>query len=179
MKKQTNEQQTKYFRFQFTKATIVLSIAAIILCVAAVTISVIRLLHKGVHSFYDFLSSPLLILIGVFGIAVVVALLIKSQYIVDDKNFVTQFGFIKSKVSLKDITAVVYDTETKKMTVYMGENFSVISVSETWNEEFVRALLKGNPDIDYSFTVTENKPQDGGTDKGEKKDKNKPKKKKK
>ncbi len=42
----------------------------------------------------------------------------------------------------------------------MGEAYSVISVQSSWNEDFVRALLKGNPDIDYSYTVKENKPDE-------------------
>jgi hypothetical protein len=175
MKKQSTQQEPKYFRFQFTKNTIVLSVAALIVCAAAVIISAIRIVKNGLHSFNDFLTSPLLMLIGILGIAVIVALLIKSQYIVDDTHFTTQFGFIKSKTAIKDITSIVYDTETKKLTVYMGEAFSVIAVSPTWNETFVRALLKVNPDIDYSYTVTENKPQNEDENKGG----NKPKKKKK
>ena len=42
----------------------------------------------------------------------------------------------------------------------MGEAYSVLSVQPSWNEDFVRALLKGNPSIDYSYTIRENKPDE-------------------
>ena len=159
MKKKESPKQTTYFRFQFSKAIILCCAAALALCAAAIALSVWRIFkNDGLHSFNDWLKYPFLILISVAGIIIVVALLIKSQYVVDDKNFITQFGLIKSKCALKDITSVLLDTETNKLTVYMGEAFSVISVQKSWNYDFVRALLKGNPDIDYSYTVKENKP---------------------
>ena len=61
---------------------------------------------------------------------------------------------------MKDITSVVLDRDTNKLTVYMGEAYSVLSVQPSWNEDFVRALLKGNPSIDYSYTIKENKPDE-------------------
>ncbi len=84
-----------------------------------------------------------------------ICILAKSQYIVNDERFITQFGFIKSKFIIKDITSIVYNTDTKKVTLYFGEHFMVISVSPEWQEEFIRALMKVNPDIDYSFTLSD------------------------
>ena len=161
MKKKSASQQPKYFRFRFSKTILAACAGAIVLCIAAIAISVWRIFENaGLHVFNDWLKYPFLILVSAAGLVIVVSLLIKSQYIVDDKYFSTQFGIIKSKCALKDITSVVLDTDTNKLTVYMGEAYSVISVQSSWNEDFVRALLKGNPDIDYSYTVKENKPDD-------------------
>ena len=158
MKKQTSE-KTKYFRFHFSKTIYACAAAALVLCIAAIALSVWRMIRLGTFGgVYDFLKYPLLILIALAGFVLVISMMIKSQYIVDDKNFTTQFGLIKSKCPLKNITSVILDTDTNKLTVYMGEAYSVISVQPSWNENFVRALLKGNPDIDYSYTIKENKP---------------------
>ena len=84
-----------------------------------------------------------------------ISLLIKSQYIVDETHFTTQFGFIKSKTEIKTITSMVFDTDTHKLTVYMGEEYYVLAISREWNEDLAQALLAVNPQIDYSFTLAE------------------------
>lgn len=161
MKKSSSPEQKQYFRFQFSGLIIALSAAALLLCVLGAALSVYRIYKSGgLHGFNDWLKYPFLILVCLFAFVLIVALLVKSQYIVDERNFTTQFGLIKSKCALKDITSVVLDRDTNKLTLYMGEAFSVVSVRPSWNEDFVRALLKGNPDIDYSYTVKENKPED-------------------
>lgn len=158
MKKQSAE-TPKYFRFQLSPAVVVMSAAAILVSLAAIAIAVYNIWRNGIHSFNDVLKYPFLILVGLALLVIVVALLIRSRYIVDDKYFVTQFGLIKSRCELKKITSVMLDRDTYKLTVYMNDDsYSVISVQSAWNEDFVRALLKGNPDIDYSYTVRENRP---------------------
>ncbi len=153
-----NKQQptkAKYFQYQFTKTMIILAIAVILLCVAGIAVSAYRLITFGIRDFLDVLQSPLLIGVCVFCIVLVVAILVKSQYVVDGTYYVTQFGFIKSKFQIKDITALELDTDTKKLTVRVGENFSVLSLDERWQDEFIAALREVNPDIDFTFTLAE------------------------
>lgn len=121
MKKKTAPVQKKCFRFQFTPVVLLMSAAALLVCALGIALSVYNIFKSGLHSFTDFLKYPFLILISIALAVIVVALLIKSQYIVDDKNFTTQFGLIKSKCALKDITSVVLDRDTNKLTVYMGK----------------------------------------------------------
>ncbi len=160
MKKNSGSESPKYFRFQFTPALIVMSIAALLVSATAFGISVYNISKNGIHSFNDVLRYPFLMLVSVALIVIVTALLIRSGYLVDDKYFTTQFGLIRSRCELKKITSVVLDRDTYKLTIYTGDSYSVLSVHPSWNEDFVRALLKGNPDIDYSYTLRENKPED-------------------
>ena len=97
-------------------------------------------------------------LVCLFCIVVVTSILIKSQYAVDDKYFISQYGLIKSKFPVKDVTALTFDTDEKKLTVNFGEQFMVLSVNPDYSEALVRALLAVNPNIDYGFTLAENKP---------------------
>ena len=142
---------------------IALAITVILLCLVGIVISVYRLIKfGGVDGFTDALKSPLLIAICLFCIVTVIALLVKSQYIVDETHYTTQFGFIISRFPIKDITALVLDMDTKKLTVYIGEQFSVLSLSPAWNDEFIAALRAVKPEIDFSFTLAET---DGKTEK--------------
>ena len=156
-KKNTNKESVT-FRFTLNKLTVVLCIAVLLLCGLGIATSVIRILKNGVQGFSDALKSPFLILICLFCIAVVVSILIRSQYTVDDEFLTTQFGFIKNKISVQELTSIELDTTAQKLTLYSGENFSVVSINKEWNDAFIKALLKANPNIEYAFTLTDNVP---------------------
>ena len=158
--KNKNEQTSNNFKIKFTKAIYFLCIAILILSVASIVVALWQILRFGVSGFSEYLKYPLLLLISVFCIVVVISLLVKSQYVVNEQDLITQFGFIKSKFPIKSITSMLLDTDTKKLTVYMNEQFIVLNSSADWNEQLVRAILNVNPNIEYSFTLAENKPQD-------------------
>ena len=155
MSKQKTPQEATYFTIKFSKTVIILCIAVFALCGVGIGLSVWRIITFGIHQFNDVLKYPFLIAVCIFCIALVISILVKSQYVVDDKHFTTQFGFIKTKFVIKDVTSLVLNTEAKKLTVYFGEQYTVVSVAPEWNEKFVRALLSANPNIDYSFTLSD------------------------
>ncbi|MBO5412059.1 MAG: PH domain-containing protein [Clostridia bacterium] len=156
MKKKTAPKSAIYFKYQFTKTMIGLAIAVVILCGIGIVVSALRIQKQGIRGFSDALKSPFLIAVCVFCIVTVLSIFVKSQYIVDERYFRTQFGFIRSSILIKDITSIVLNTDLKKLTVYLGEQYYVLSISPKWNETLVQALRKVNPDIDYSFTLAEN-----------------------
>ena len=155
MKKQSAPQEAKKFKFRFTPMMIILAIAVILLCIAGIVLSILRIINEGINGFSDALKSPFLILICLFGITVVIALLIRSQYVITDREFITQFGFIKSKFPLDKFTAITLDTDQRKLTVNMNEEFFIISTHPDWNNDLAQALRERNPNIEFSFTVAD------------------------
>lgn len=160
--KDTNSYEKKVFKYTLSVKMILLSILAILLSVAGIAVSAYRIAREGkIDGFVAALRSPLLILVCVMCIVIVLSILIKSQYVIDGKDYITQFGFIKSRFPIKDITALVLDSDTKKLTVYIGEQYSVLSLNAEWNDAFIKALRDINPNIDFSFTLAqENKDKD-------------------
>ena len=146
------------FPYRFTKAMLTLCIVALVLCAVGIGVSVYRIVRFGVKDFNDFIRYPFLVVICVFAIAVVIALLVRSQYVVTDTYLSSNFGFLKSKVEVKKITAIVCDTQEDKATVYLGEEFFVLTLPKGENEKLAAALCAVNDKIDYSFTLTENTP---------------------
>lgn len=156
MKNANQKSEKQIFKITFSKSIYLLCIAVYLLCIAGVSLSVWRIIKFGIHGFNDIIKYPFLIAVCLLCIVLVTAILIRSQYIVDTQHLTVQYGLIKSKFTIKDITAVTLDNDSKKFTVNFGEPYTVISVSPAWNEQFVRALLAVNPSIDYSFTFSEN-----------------------
>ncbi len=159
MKKQDNT-QNKYFKITFSKLIYLLIVGIILLCAASIFVSVRQIVRFGVTGFADYLKYPLLILISLFCIAVVLSMLVKSQYVVNKQHLISYYGFIKSRFPVQNITSMLLDTDTKKLTIRFGEQFIVLNMHYDWSEQFIRALLDAKPEIDYSFTMAENKPQD-------------------
>lgn len=155
MKNATSKNTDVRFRYQFTLTILLCAIAVLLLCVAGSALSVYRILVYGVHEFTDFLKYPFLILVCVFCIVLVISILIKSQYVLNEEQFIVQFGFIKSKYPTKDVTSILLNTDTQKLTVYFGEDFMVLSLSTSDADAFAKTLQTINPDVEYSFTLTD------------------------
>ena len=159
MSKQNKPNTAKSFKIQFSIAILCICVAIYLLCIVGIALSIWRIKQFGINNFSDALQSPFLIAVCAFCIVLVTALLVKSEYAIDNENLISRYGFIKSKFAIKDITSIVLDTDSKKMTVFFGEQFIVLTTLPQNNEELVRAILAVKPDIEYSFTLTENKPQ--------------------
>ena len=155
MKKQSTPQAANIFKFRFTPLMIALACAVLVLCILCIALSVWRIVDEGINSFNDALKSPFLILICLFGIAIIVGVLIRARYLVTEEYFITQFGFIKSKFPIKSITSLLLDTDTQKLTVYMGEEFFVILTDPRWNNDLVQAIRRVKPDVEFSFTLAD------------------------
>ncbi|MBQ5926654.1 MAG: hypothetical protein IIX01_01870 [Clostridia bacterium] len=155
---QAQKQKRQAFAFRFSKSIVIFSILAILLCIVGVFISVFRLIKEGVDGFYDIIKSPLLIVVCLAGIVVLISLFIKAEYVVDEKYLRSNFGVVRSRVQIAKITALVSDPQSGKVSVYVGEEFFVAILQKGQSEDFAKALLSVNPKIDYSFTLTENKP---------------------
>ena len=159
MKKQDNA-QNKSFIIRFSTGIYFLIVCILLLCIASITVAVWQISKFPLTGFADYLKYPLLILISLFCIAVVISMLIKSQYVVNKQYILSYYGFIKSRFPVQNITTMLLDTDTKKLKITFGEQFIVLNMNYEWREEFIRAILDANPNVDYSFTMSENKPQD-------------------
>lgn len=160
MSKQSAPQEAKIFKFKFTLPMILVAIAALALCAVGIGLSIWRIVKDGIHDFGDVLKSPFLIAISVFAIVVIVALLVHSRYVVTKQSFTIQFGFIKNTYDLSKVTSLLLDTDSHKLTVYMGEEFFVVTTNPEWNNDLVQAVREGNPDVEFNFTLAEPKNPD-------------------
>ncbi len=120
--------------------------------------SVYRIISEGLGDFNKVLQSPFLIAICLFLAAVIIAILVKSEFIVEGGELITRFGFIKSRLPISTITKMEHDRGTHKLTIYCGEEFSVFTLKKEWEDDIVHEICTANKDIELSFTMTENKP---------------------
>ena len=160
----------KSFRYKFTPLMKALMILGMVLCGLGFGLNLFYCIKNGAsHAadpVYPILQYVLMFIVTVVLFVLLLSILLFSSYSVDDKYFRTKFGLIVSKYDVEKIKEVVLDRKTNKLTVHFesGE-FIVVVVRQEWYEEFIDAVLKANPKIEYSVNSLEN----DGTDKDEKK----------
>lgn len=156
-KQPTDKRAYRAFPMKKTLAITLLSVGALCLSSAGIILSVHRLLKTGVHSFYDCLQYPFMIAVCLFAIVVVSAVLIKCEYRVSKTELIICHGFVQTQLLLSQITAAVSDTDNDKIYLSLTDTEGKLTISTTHEkrESFVRALLDGNPAIDYGFTLRE------------------------
>lgn len=156
----------KTFRYKFTRLTFWLIIAGMVLCAAGFALNLYQCIRYGIASaadpVYPIIQYTTMFIVTVALFAILLSVLIFSAYIVDDKYFRTRFGFIVSKYDVKKIECITLDRKTNKLAVtFDDDNYIVVVVKEEWYEDFVQALLKANPAIEYEIKSLENDKKDG------------------
>ena len=149
------------FRFKFSGVILALFALLLALCAAGIGLTTWQFLDflKGdISSVYSWMKYLLLYLVSGLLAVLVVAMLIKSQYVVTKKTLITQFGLIRSRYDIKSIYSVRLFRGSNKLTVYFDDyktKYTVIVVKDIWYDEFVRALIARNERIEYDFITAE------------------------
>lgn len=151
----------KKFKFKFTTATLVLICLGLVLSVVGIALNTYNIFAEQVW-LYANNSLPIIRYVLVYFVSVALAviltsLLLSSYYAVDEKNFKTSFGIIKSSYDVKTIKLINLDRAMNKLSVYFDEDkYVVIVVKSEWHDEFIDALLRANPEIEFSIESKEN-----------------------
>lgn len=146
----------KKFKYEFTKLIKALIFAGMALCLVGFGVNLYLNIANGISTaanpVYPILQYVLMYFVTVLLFVLLVSFLISSYYAVDEKHFVTCFGFIKSKYNIKNVEIITLDRATNKLSVTFSDNsFIIIVVKEQWYNEFVEAILAVNPKIEYEI----------------------------
>ena len=151
----------KKFKYKFTTATLVLIYLGLVLSVVGIGLNTYNIFAERVWLYANNLL-PIIRYILVYLVAIALAviltsLLLSSYYAIDGTTFRTSFGIIKSSYDVKSINLINLDRATNKLSVYFDEDkYIVIVVKKEWHDEFIDALLKANPEIEFSIESKEN-----------------------
>ncbi|MCD7729103.1 MAG: PH domain-containing protein [Clostridia bacterium] len=144
----------KVFKYKFTKLIIALIYVCLALCAVGFAVNLYQVLTVGLSQSaivaFTIIRYVLMFFVTVALAVILISLLLHSNYTVKGKEFCTNFGFIKSKYNIDDITEITLDRKTDKLCVtFKNETFMMIVVKPEWYEDFIQALMEANPDIEY------------------------------
>lgn len=153
--------ETKKFPFKFSAMMIGLFVLLLLLCAAAVALTTwqfIGFLRVDPASVWEWMKYVLMYIVCLLVLIFTAAMLIKSQYIVTDKELILQFGIIRTKYPLKSVRSVRHFKGSDRLAVYFDDyknKYAIIVVKERWYQDFVRALQERNPSIAFDFISAE------------------------
>ena len=158
------EKPVKIYKFRFTPLMITVFTIGILLCAACFALTSWQFVgfiggwRGDIASAWEWLKYLLLYFVSIFLAVLLIAMLIRSRYIVTQKRLITQFGVIFSKYEIKTIRAIALLGGSKKLNVYFDDlrnRFITIVVKEEWYDDFIKTLTSINEHIEFDFTSAE------------------------
>lgn len=159
------EQVVKRYSFRFSAAMIAMLVTGLVLCAgcfALTTWQFTGFLTGDLSSFYEWIKYVLLYFVSIFLAVVIIAMLIRSQYVLTEKQLILQFGFIKTKYDIKKIFSVCLLNGSKKLCLYFDDfktKYATVVVKEEWYDDFIKTLTSLNERIEFDFSTFEDEQQ--------------------
>lgn len=159
------EKPVKMYKFRFSPMMIAVFCIGIVLCAVCFALTCWQFVEfvigvRGdISSVWEWIKYILLYFVSVFLSLLLIAMLIRSRYIITERRLITQFGIIFSKYEIKKIRSVCLVSGTKKLNVYFDDfksRFITIVVKEEWYDDFIKTLTSINEKIEFDFTDPEN-----------------------
>ena len=159
------EKPVKTYKFRFSPMMIAVFCIGIVLCAVCFALTSWQFVEfvigvRGdISSVWEWIKYILLYFVSVFLSLLLIAMLIRSRYIITVRRLITQFGIIFSKYEIKKIRSVCLVSGTKKLNVYFDDfksRFITIVVKEEWYDDFIKTLTSINEKIEFDFTDPEN-----------------------
>lgn len=158
MKNKLLKTQAKTYKFRYSPLMYALFALLLALCAAGFALTTWRVIANGADDAYTWLQYILLYFVSVFLAVILIAMLIKSQYILTDHDLILQFGLIRNRYEIEKISSVHLFKGANKLAVYFDEyqtKYIVIVVKDSWYDDFVKTLLEKNEKIGFSFSTAE------------------------
>lgn len=154
----------KTYKFRFSPIMISVFCLGIVLCATcfALTswqfIEFVGGMRGDMSSAWEWIKYLLLYFVSIFLAVLLIAMLIRSRYMISEQLLITQFGIVCSKYEIKKIRSVALLSGSNKLNVYFDDfknRFITIVVKEEWYDDFIQTLTSLNEKIEFDFTAPE------------------------
>ena len=151
-----------HWRFRFSALTSALLVLGFALCAAGIALTTwqfIGFLQGGnFGSAYEWLKYAILYLVSIALAVIIVAMLVRSEYVLTDKKLTLVFGLIRFGYELEKTRSVHLFKGANKLAVYFDDEktrYMVIVIKDAYYDDFVRELIERNERIGFSFSTAE------------------------
>lgn len=141
----------KRFKLKFETKYVILTYIGLAICAAGFALNLWRCIkHGGFTDFYTSLQYIIIGVVTVFAPVLLLCVIYNSKYILTETEFITSFGFIRSKFPIAEMTSLIYDAEKCSLAIYTGESYMVFKLSPEWQREFIDYLREKNKKLLYN-----------------------------
>ena len=144
----------KSFKFKFLTITLILLALVACLSVAGVVFNVlgiINLLKVAIIKPINVIGKILMLLLSVFLLILCVSIIFGSKYQVKKDKVLLYLGLFKSKYNIDEIVEFVHFKKSNKLVMYFkNAEYTVISVSPVFYEQFILSVRENKREIYYA-----------------------------
>ncbi len=150
----------KKYPFVFSKSMYAVFALGLLLCGAGIAVSIYRLVVGSVTTAYDWIGFVVMVLACLFLGALIISMLIRTVYTVDEEYFTLHLGFVRNRYPLNEIISVHLFEGAGKLAVYFqGNRYSAIVIKREQFDDFIHALTTANDKIGFSYSTAEEEEQ--------------------
>ena len=144
----------KSFRFKYTTLIWILLTAILCLSLAGVGWNIFNVIEFSRLNAIKTTTYSIILAFSILLCVVVISVMIYGKYIIKDGKLYTCFGFIRTKIEVEKITAIIHFKKSDKLVIYFNQNkYAVIVVSPAEYDNFVNALREVNPKIAFDNRI--------------------------
>lgn len=153
----------KKYKYVYSKTVTILFIVGILIAIASIILNAYRFILKmrGEYEItgYEWFTLGLTVALSILFIVIAVSCFISSSYKVENKNLVLNWGFIKNKLDLLEVTKMnYYPNKNRLELIFNDESYFYVSTTPEWVGDLVDDIKLANSKIIYvEETINEEK----------------------
>ena len=144
----------KSFRFKYTVLIWVLLTAILCLSLAGVGWNIFNVIEFSRLNAVKTTTYSIILVFSALLCIVVIGVMLYGKYVIKDGKLYTCFGFIRTKIEVEKITAVIHFKKSDKLVIYFNQNkYAVVVISPSEYDNFISALREVNPKIAFDNRI--------------------------
>jgi len=144
----------KSFRFKYTVLIWVLLTAILCLSLAGVGWNIFNVIEFSRLNAVKTTTYSIILVFSALLCIVVISVMVYGKYVIKDGKLYTCFGFIRTKIEVEKITAVIHFKKSDKLVIYFNQNkYAVVVISPSEYDNFISALREVNPKIAFDNRI--------------------------
>ena len=144
----------KSFRFKYTVLIWVLLTAILCLSLAGVGWNIFNVIEFSRLNAVKTTTYSIILVFSALLCIVVIGVMVYGKYVIKDGKLYTCFGFIRTKIEVEKITAVIHFKKSDKLVIYFNQNkYAVVVISPSEYDNFISTLREVNPKIAFDNRI--------------------------
>ena len=144
----------KSFRFKYTILIWTLLSAILCLSLAGIGWNIFNVIEFSRLNAIKTTTYSIILAFSVLLSMIVISVMVYGKYVIKEDKLYTCFGFIRTKIDVQKITAIIHFKKSDKLVIYFEENkYAVVVISVAEYDNFVCALREVNPKILFNIKI--------------------------
>ncbi len=144
----------KKFKFSYSVLVKVLLAIVLLLSLAGLVWNVFNVVEFIKISTFKGIVYILLVLLIAILVIITLGIIFYGTYVIDGDTLYSYFGVIKTKANIKDMVEIAHFKKSNKLVVYFKDaKYTVIIISPTLYDEFIKAIREVNPQVIYETKI--------------------------